>query len=33
MTTISRLAMETAAMGMMGYPFLAPSPIMKATIH
>ncbi len=25
--------METAAMGMMGYPFLAPSPIMKATIH
>jgi len=29
----TRLAMETAAMGMMGYPFLAPSPIMKATIH
>ena len=33
MSKISRLAMETAAMGMMGYPFLAPSPIMKATIH
>jgi len=29
----TRLAMETAAMGMMGYPFLAPSPILKATIH
>ena len=25
--------METAAMGIMGFPFMAPSPIMKATIH